>query len=168
MDTLRFLSFVHRVDDLQKAIKRLEVAYAPAFGVKGVHVFWLYELLGHPDGLTAAELANKQGIDRSLVSREIAILKKEGLVEAKGGVRGYNARLTLTEKGRGAAEHIQEVAYTVQCIANEGVSVEELQQFYRVFDKLRENLHAISHLTQAEIEAYISRKKENSHENAEA
>jgi DNA-binding MarR family transcriptional regulator len=168
MKDFRFLQFTHMLDEMQKTIKRIHLAYAPLFGVKSVHIFWLYELLGHPDGLTAAELAARRGVDRSLISREIADLKHEGLVEAKGGVRGYNARLVLTDKGRDAATHIRELAYAVQCLTDEGITEEELHQFYAVVEKLKRNLTAVSELTQEQMEEYLQARKGISHENAEA
>ena len=168
MGEFRFLRFIQKLDEMQKTIKRIHLAYAPVFGVKSVHIFWLYELLGHPDGLTAAELAAKRGVDRSLISREIADLKHEGLVEAKGGVRGYNARLVLTEKGRAAAERIRDLAYGIQCLTDEGIASEELEQFYAVLEKLQKNLTAVSELTQEQIEAHLQDRKGISHENAEA
>ena len=168
MEDFRFLRFTQKLDEMQKTIKRIHLAYAPVFGVKGVHIFWLYELLGHPDGLTAAELAAKRGIDRSLISREIADLKHEGLVEAKGGIRGYNARLILTEKGKVAAMRIRDLAYGIQCLTDEGITAEELEQFYAVLEKLQRNLTVVSELKQEQIEEHLQGRKGSSHENAEA
>jgi DNA-binding MarR family transcriptional regulator len=169
MEDIRFIQFTQMLDSMQKLIKRIELDYAPTFGVKGVHLFWLYALLGHPDGLTAAELAVKQGIDRSLVSREIAHLMRDGLIETKGGVRGYNARLTLTDKGKEAANRICDLAYAIQCKASEGVSLYELELFYTVFEKLRDNLYGITELAKNQTDTRLLTEKEGqAYENAEA
>ncbi len=141
----RFLEFIRLVDVAQKSIKRIELRYAPQFGVKGVHIFWLHELMRHPEGLTSIELAAHRGIDRSLVSREIADLKEQGLVTVKEDTVGkYNARLVLTEKGVATAEHIGEVAMGIQQLSDSGVTEEELLVFYETFEKLTQNLRKIS------------------------
>ncbi len=145
MQDIRFLQFLQLIDVAQKSIKRIEVKHASYFGVKGVHVFWLYELSCHPEGLTSAELASKRGIDRSLVSREIACLKQDGLVEVLGdATRNYNVRLVLTERGKEAARRIGETAYEIQKLTDTGVSEEELIRFYATFEKLTENLKTLS------------------------
>ncbi len=141
----RFEQFTLGIDLLQKSVKQLKSYYAPHFGVKGVHTFWVYLLLSNPEGMTAAELAARSMIDRSLVSREIEELEKNGFVSAEGGGRrGYNRRITLTEKGRDAAQKIAAVANRVQENADRGIAPDELEIFYRTMEKLCENFTAIS------------------------
>lgn len=145
MNPSRFIHFTQMVDTTQKCVKRLELAFAPLFGVKGVHVFWLYELQKHPDGLTAAELAHRRMVDRSLISREMDDLKREGLVEAKTtGGRNYNVRLALTEKGREIATRIGRAALAIQHATSDSLSEEELVAFYTTFEKIRDKLVQIA------------------------
>lgn len=144
MEQERFFRFTRLVDSLHKSVMRLRLDNAPAFGVKGVHVFWMYELSRHPDGLSAAELAQSSKIDRSLVSRELSVLKKQGLVEADDTTRSYNAKLRLTALGRRAAEEIKGIALQIQTRASEGIPESELAVFYTVLEKLSRNLSTIS------------------------
>jgi DNA-binding MarR family transcriptional regulator len=113
-----------------------------------VHLFWIYELMAHPDGLTAAALAAKNKVDRSLISREIEELRENGCVEfGEGGGekrKNYNSRIRLTEKGWALGESITEVAMAVQNAADMGVSEEELVSFYRTLEKLNLNLATIA------------------------
>ena len=113
----------------------------PSFGIKSVHVMWLCRLRLHEEGLTAAELAAATTVDRSLVSREISALKKNGYIESKdaGSKRGYKARWSLTEKGRAAADGISELALRIQGRVSEGIDPEELASFYVTLEKLHEN-----------------------------
>lgn len=152
MNPTRFIHFTQMVDATQKCVKRLELAYAPLFGIKGVHIFWLYELQQHPEGLTATELAKSRMVDRSLISREMDDLKKEGLVESKqSGGRSYNARLSLTDKGREVAERIGEVALSIQNAVSCDISENELISFYATFEKIRNGLVGIAAATHSDI-----------------
>jgi predicted transcriptional regulator len=85
MQTERFHQFVQMIEGIHKSVSKIRMIYAPCLGVKSVHLFWLYELLSHPDGLTASSLAATGKIDRSLVSREIEELCVGGYVEVIGG-----------------------------------------------------------------------------------
>ena len=146
MESVRFEKFTLLIDGIHKCIGKIKFDTAPYLGIKSVHVFWIYELSLHPDGLTAAEIAAVSMVDRSLVSREIAALKKDGYVESEdtGKKRNYNARITLTEKGRSLAEKITEEATRVQSAADIGISEEELKGFYSTLEKLYLNFSSIT------------------------
>lgn len=146
MEQERFFRFSRLIDGIHKSVMRLRLDKAPAFGVKGVHVFWVYELSRHPEGMSAAELAQSSHIDRSLVSRELSLLKKQGYVEAKESAkgRGYNAKLILTDLGHRAAEDIKLLALELQSRAGAGISESELAAFYATLEKLYRNLESIS------------------------
>ena len=142
MEDIRFEKFTLLVEGIQKAIGKLKLDTAPYLGVKSVHVFWVWRLYLNPEGLTSAELAAKSMIDRSLVSREIAALKKDGYVEYAEGVGGknYNRRIILTESGRVLAERICRLAMQIQEGADAGITPEELEIFYTTLIKIHDNL----------------------------
>ena len=146
MEAVRFEKFTLLIDGIHKSINRIKIDTAPYLGVKSVHVFWIYQLSLHPEGLTAAEIAAVSMVDRSLVSREIAALEKGGYVarEETGKKRGYNARITLTERGEELAARITEEAMGVQSKVDEGISEEELASFYLTLEKLYANFAALS------------------------
>ena len=154
MQQERFSQFIQLIDGIHKSVSKIKMSYAPQLVVKSVHVFWLYELLSHPDGLTAAALAAQSRIDRSLVSREIEELRMGGYVEVVGGGgekrRNYNSHIVLTEKGIELARTINSCAMLVQNDADLGISEEELEAFYATLEKLHANLAAV-----AEKEAVI-------------
>ena len=132
----RFTKLALLIDGIHKSIYKMKVEAAPHLGVKAVHVFWIYELMNHEEGLTAAELAAETMIDRSLVSREIAVLKKKGFVRTGdgSGERNYNARIFLTEEGLALANRILERVLTK----------EELDSFYSTLTKLSDNFIKLS------------------------
>ena len=146
MESVRFEKFTLLIDGIHKSINKLKFDTAPYLGVKSVHVFWVYELSLHPEGLTAAEIAAVSMVDRSLISREIAALKKDGYVECEdtGKKRSYNARITLTEKGRDLAEKITEEAMRVQSTVDVGITCEELVSFYSTLEKLYSNFVSLT------------------------
>ena len=148
MQPVRFYRFVLLIDGVHKCIQKLRIDTAPYLGVKSVHIFWVYELLAHPEGLTAAELASRSMISRSLVSREIDELNKDGYIElhemARGKRKNYNSRITLTDKGKELANKIMAEGMKVQNVANEGITVEELSFFYNILEKLHKNLCVVA------------------------
>ena len=143
----RFYIFTLLVDGIHKCIHKIKFDFAPDFGVKNVHMFWIYELGEHPDGLTATELAEKNMVSRSLVSRELEWLRDNGYItlqeHARGKRKNYNSRITLTQKGQALADHIRKKALHVQSRVNAGVSEEELTVFYSVLEKLYCNMQTI-------------------------
>ena len=144
----RFYKFCLLVDGIHKNINRLKVDVAPELGVKSVHIFWVYELLLHEEGLTAAELASRTMISRSLISREIEELYEQGYIDmcktAHGKRKNYNSRILLTEKGKTLARSISELGVQIQLAADTNISEEELRSFYNTLEKLSENLCTIS------------------------
>ena len=142
----RFESFILIIDAIHKCINKLKTDIAPETSVKSVHTMWLYELLRNPSGLTATEIAGKSMIDRSLVSREISALMRDGFVMSASpeGKRSYNSLITLTEKGREMAEVIADTALKIQNEVSRDVTAEELQTFYSVLDRLYANIKSVS------------------------
>ena len=154
MTSERFYSFVQLIDSVHKLIQKIRIDTAPDLGVKSVHIFWVYELYAHPEGLTAAELAAKSMISRSLISREIEALHQDGYVDIRemstGKRKNYNALITLTEKGNNLATQIVCEGLSVQNRVNEGITEEELASFYATLNKLCNNLKIVARERQAE------------------
>lgn len=140
MDRPGYARFIALIDGVQKSIRKVKLAEAPGFGIKGVHIFWLEHLRAHPGGLTSAELASASMVDRSLISREIEALERSGCVRLLEDGRRY----VLTEAGFGLSEQIARKAEEIQSLVNEGIPEEELAAFYSTFEKLRDNFDKIA------------------------
>ncbi|MBQ1251367.1 MAG: hypothetical protein IIY02_00465, partial [Firmicutes bacterium] len=65
-----------------------------------------------------------------------------GLVQRVGP--GYRALISLTEEGKTAAEHLHDRAEKAVEHGGCGISDEEREVFYRVFDRILANLKTIS------------------------
>ena len=160
MELERFGKFTLLIDGIYKNIHKIKLDKAPYMGIKSVHVFWIYLLRKHPDGLTATELAARSEIDRSLVSRELQNLCADGYIMSIGGTgkrKNYNSRLVLTEKGTELAEYIRREAMSVQARADDGITDEELELFYTVLEKLHNNFVKMTN----EREETLSAQSEN-------
>ena len=135
MDKTGYKRFVLLVEGMHKNIRKAKLSEASDLGIKSVHIFWLEHLRSNPDGLTAAELAAKSGVDRSLISREIEALEGAGCVKLLEDGRRY----VLTDEGDRLSARIAEKAKEVQTDVNSGISQEELEAFYKTFEKLKDN-----------------------------
>ena len=145
MEKERFEEFAVLISSVHGSIQKLKARYIPQLGLKAVHVFWLYLLRSHPEGLSASQLAAAGKSDRSLVSRELEALLQDGVVctRESGQRRRYGWRLVLTEKGERLADIIAAVANDVQDAVSRDIPEEDLVVFYRTlralsagFDKL--------------------------------
>lgn len=141
----RFEKFVMLIVAAHKGIARVKQQIVADTSVKSVHTMWLYKLLDRPDGLTASELAAENNIDRSLISRELTTLAKDGYItiDSQGKKRGYNSRIRLTEKGREIAERIARIAYEAQLAIGEGVDEGDLVVFYNILEKICSNFEKL-------------------------
>ena len=146
MEKDRFIRFALLIGGINKHLQRIKIDNAAEIGIKGVHAFWLYELYTHPEGMTASELASRAMIDRSLISREIDLLKRNEIVAVKSeaGKRSYNAKLYLTDRGKLLAQRIGDLALRYQREIDRDIGEEELQAFYSTLEKLNRNFARVN------------------------
>ncbi len=134
----RFEEFSSLISGIYGSIQKLKARYTAQLGLKAVHVFWIYLLREHPEGMSASELAAAGQSDRSLVSREIDDLFEKGIIFTRdgNGKRRYGWKLELTDKGRELADVISAVAAEVQDTVSRGIPEEDLVTFYRTLRTL--------------------------------
>lgn len=150
LDQERFEEFSSLISSVHSNIQKLKTRCTTQLGLKAVHIFWLYLLRAHPEGMSASELAAAGQSNRSLVSREINELFEKGIVftQDNGDKRRYGWKLMLTSKGKQLADVISVVATDVQNIVSQDISEEDLISFYRTlrilangFNELEKNNH---------------------------
>ena len=129
----RFEEFSSLISSVYSNIQKLKARYTTQFGLKAVHVLWLYLLRTHPEGMSASELAAAAQSNRSLVSREIDELFDKGIIftQENGSKRRYGWKLMLTDKGWQLADLIAAIAADIQKTVNRDISEEDLITFYR-------------------------------------
>lgn len=154
METERFEEFVSLLTGIYRDIQKLKDRYSKELELKTVHVFWLYLLSRHPEGMSASELARASKSTRALLSREIDQLTERDLIVAEphGARRRYGWKFVLTERGRACADEISRIALEVQRQANVGITEEELLIFYRTLRTLLENFDKLTAGRQKETE----------------
>ena len=115
-------------------------------GMKSVHIFWVYLLKSHPEGLSASELSQHSQSNRSLVSREIQELVDLDYVYLDTSSRKtrYGQKYRLTESGKEAAERISQATLEIQNNVNAGIPEEDLVVLYRTMAILMENFHRLA------------------------
>lgn len=146
MESERFEQFSSLISGIYRDIQKLKTKWTEPLGMKSVHIFWVYLLKNHPEGLTAAELSRYSQSNRSLVSREIRELIDLGYVaHADNSLKNYYGnKLILTESGIKVAQTISEASLDIQNKVNTGISEDDLIVLYRTLSILMENFH---HLT---------------------
>ena len=142
MDEERFEEFSTLISGVHGSIQKLKSRYAARLGLKPVHIFWLYLLRTHPDGLYASELAAASRSDRGLISRELDPLLESGVVytQETGERRRYGWKLRLTPRGEELAAIISSVAKSVQDSISDGLSETELRIVYDTLHTLSDGL----------------------------
>ena len=151
MEVERFEQFNSLISGIYRDIQKLKAKWTEPLGMKSVHIFWVYLLKNHPEGLSATELSQHSQSNRSLVSREIQELIELGYVQPaqKTGQRRYGQKLLLTDAGQEVAQRISEATLDIQNIVNAGIPEEDLVILYRTLGKLMENFR---HLTEQPLE----------------
>ena len=149
MEAERFEQFSSLISGIYRDIQKLKTKWTEPLGMKSVHIFWVYLLKNHPEGLTASELSRHSQSNRSLVSREIQELIDLGYVTVKttAGQRRYRQNHTLTNTGLEIAEKISEASLDIQNKVNAGIPEEDLLVLYRTLGILMENFHRLTEQT---------------------
>ena len=142
----RYEDFATLIGGIYGDIRRIKAAYTSQLGLTEVHIFWLYLLREHPEGLSASELAAAGKSDRSLVSRQIDSLIEQDIICTRegSGRRRYGWKLELTDKGKALAERISQVAMAVQDTVSRDIDRRELESFYKTLGTLSENFERLA------------------------
>ena len=141
----RFVSFTLLHEEIYKNLQRIKTEYMCRFGLRSSDALPLAILCSHPEGLTAAALAKKCGVDRAVISRALPDLITSGAVRYADGAearRGYRARLLLTERGMAIITEMVEFSALVVGEASGEVPAEKMTVFYDVLRTINQNLAA--------------------------
>lgn len=142
----RFEQFSSLISGIYRDIQKLKTKWTEPLGMKSVHIFWVYLLKNHPEGLSASELSRHSQSNRSLVSREIQELINLGYVYAEKTPkqRRYGQKLRLTESGLTVAQRISDASLEIQNAVNTGIPEDDLITLYRTLEILMQNFHTLT------------------------
>lgn len=140
----RFEQFTSAVFSINRCVQKLERIEMARFGLKGPHAQCLLAMVRHPEGITAGQLRNICDKDKAAISRTVADLEQEGMIEriANNGNR-YRAILKLTPQGRQAALQVQDRAQLAVEKASEGMTDAERVIMYKALGLIAANLQNI-------------------------
>lgn len=145
MQEERFEQFASLISGIYRDIQKLKTKWTEPLGMKSVHIFWVYLLKNHPDGLSASELSRHSQSNRSLVSREIRELMELGYVYTEDSPsRRYGQKLRLTESGQAVAKRISQATLEIQTTVNAGIPEADLTTLYRTLEILMQNFHTLT------------------------
>ena len=143
----RFIRFSHATESVLKAITRYKNDCLARYGLRGMHLMTMVCLFrSGADGLTPGELARLCGVDKAFVSRTTGELRRLGYLSVDGG--RYNARVSLSERGRAVTGEIYRMLNEAVARITEGISAGDVETFYGVLARFGKNLDAMNHKTE--------------------
>lgn len=141
----RFERFSFAISEISKYWHKLTAAEMEKYGLKGPHSVYLLAMYRYPEGITAPELCELCGKDKSDVSRMMAIMEEKGLVSRESIHRNlYRGVFKLTEEGQTAAEHVRQRASLAVELAGKDLSDHQRTLFYDALESIASNLRQLS------------------------
>lgn len=133
--------FTLQVSKCSRCIRKLKQEEMETFDLKGPHVSCLYYLYKSNGSLTLKELCDMCDEDKAYISRAVDSLEKDGYIvcESKSEKR-YKSPLSLTPKGKDAAEKTVNKIDQIVESAGVGITQEDREVFYRTFKTISDNL----------------------------
>ena len=140
----RYEQFASAISAIYHAVQRIERDEMVRFGSRGVYAQYLAALHSCPEGLTAARLSELCDRDKAAVSRAVADMEEEGLIQQEGrGDTKCRAGIRQTEQGRQAAEYVARRARTPVEAGGRGLSPKERDALQAVLALIADNLETI-------------------------
>ncbi len=139
----RFRTFTLLNAQISRYLRRIKAEEMADIKLKSGHVSCLHYL--HKIGpMTAKEICEVCEEDKANVSRSMEYLESNGyLLPLPDEKRLYKRRYVLTEKGKQAAELLDEKIERVLAVAGEGLSEEDRAVMYASLAKICANLQRI-------------------------
>lgn len=143
--TERFERFSYAISEISRHWHKLTSDEMEKYGLKGTHSVYLLTMARHPEGMTASQIGELCGRDKSDVSRMMAIMEKNGLVTKEGVHQNlYRGVFKLTEQGHAAADYVKRRATLAVDIAGRDLSEENRTIFYAALESIAANLRILS------------------------
>ncbi len=141
----RFERFSFAISEISKYWHKLTSDEMEKYGLKGNHSIYLLALAQSEGGMTAPQLCEACGKDKSDVSRMMRIMEEKGLVRKEGEYQNrYGGLFSLTEEGEAAAEHVSSKASRAVEIAGKDLTEEQRTIFYHALESITDNLRELS------------------------
>ena len=140
----RFEQFTASVASIYRSVQKIERVEMAKYGLKGPHAQVLLAMSRFPEGVTSGELVKLCDKDKAAISRTVAELEREGMVDRLGkNGNFYRAALMLTDRGREAAEHVAVRAQHAVEAASDGLSEGNRRVLYAALELIASHLQNI-------------------------
>ena len=141
----RFERFSLAISEISRHWHKLTAEEMEKYGLKGTHSVYLLTMARFPDGITAPQICELCGKDKSDVSRMMSIMEKKGLVTKEGIHQNlYGGVFKLTNEGKDAAEQVKKRASLAVELAGKDLTDESRKVFYNALESIAANLREIS------------------------
>ena len=141
----RFERFSLAISEISRHWHKLTAEEMEKYGLKGTHSVYLLTMARFPDGITAPQICELCGKDKSDVSRMMSIMEKKGLVTKEGIHQNhYGGVFKLTDEGKDAAEQVKKRASLAVELAGKDLTDESRKVFYNALESIAANLREIS------------------------
>lgn len=139
----RFEVFTVLISNLYRCINKIKTEEMNEFNLKGSHISCLYYIFKN-ESLTAKELCDICGEDKSNMSRTIKYLENNGYLNcALKTQKKYLSQLELTEKGKEVAKLIAYKIDNILKFSSEGISEENRNIMYQSLSVINKNLNKL-------------------------
>lgn len=143
--TERFERFSYAISEISRYWHKLSAREMKKYGLKGNHSVYLLTMMKYPQGITAPQLCELCGKDKSDVSRMMCILEEKKFVKKEGRHQKlYGGTFKLTEEGMNAAEYVRSKAALAVEIAGKDMDSQERATLYKALESIVENLRVLS------------------------
>lgn len=145
LDLDRFEQFSSIVSGIYRYIQKIEKEEMEKYGCKGAFAQYLLVMRRYPEGITSAKLGESCNMDKAAVSRIVYEMEEKGLaIRSSDNVRLYNAKITLTDEGKKAADFVCKRACDAVNAVGTEMSDSERKAFYNTLDFISDKLQRLS------------------------
>ncbi len=141
----RFERFSLAISEISKCWHKLTGEEMERHDLKSAHAMYIFTLARYEEGLTAPQLCEICGKDKSDVSRMMRSMEATGIVTKDGGFQNrYGGVFRLTSEGMNIAECIRERANKAVEIAGADLAEEQRELFYSTLESIAGKLKELS------------------------
>ena len=137
----RFERFSFAISEISRYWHKITADEMEKYGLKGPHSVYLTTMYRYPEGVTAPQLCELCGKDKSDVSRAMSLMEQKGLVERQSvSCDARLKKIVLTEKSKAISHLMAEDMNLVDGILTDGFSAEEKEALYNYLERMKKNL----------------------------
>ena len=140
MERDRLDEFMTLIVGASRCVTKLKSRYMSRYGLGSTHTMCIRKLYSSKSGLTRTQISEACELDKAQVSRIIGELTQKGFVVEGPISSNYKRRVVLTEEGKRIAKEINDIVLKINTEVSEKIPQEEIETFYRVFDRIYNNL----------------------------